>query len=184
MKKATKKVAKPAAAPASGGNTWAIQEKALKELERGVSLLHKQAFAEALPHFEAILSGFPAEKELIDRVQSYARICRTNLEKAKPSNAKPEDYFYLGVIKANEANYAEAVEFLDRALQVNPKDEKAHYVMASTRSMRGEREVAIKHLQEAIALNATNRNYAQNDPDFESLRGDDAFENLVHPEEA
>ena len=51
MKKATRKVAKPQAAAANGGNTWAIQEKALKELERGVSLLHKQSFAEALPHF-------------------------------------------------------------------------------------------------------------------------------------
>jgi len=184
MKKATKKVVKTAVPVAPGGNTWAIQEKALKELERGVSLLHKQAFAEALPHFEAILTGFPNEKELADRVQSYARICRTQLEKAKPANPKPQDFYYLGVIKANEANYAEAVEYLDRALQVNPKDEKAHYVMASTRSMRGEREIAIKHLQEAITLNVTNRNYAQNDPDFEPLRGDDEFDNLVHPEEA
>ncbi len=184
MKKAPKKVIKTATAPAPGGNTWAIQEKALKELERGLSLLHKQSFAEALPHFEAILQGFPQEKELIDRVQSYARICRTQIAKAAPPNPKPEDYYYLGVIKANEANYAEAVEFLDRALQVNPKDEKAHYVMASTRSMRGEREPAIKHLTEAITLNVTNRYYAQNDPDFEPLRGDDDFENLVHPEEA
>ena len=184
MKKAPKKVVKTPAAQAAGGNTWAIQEKALKELERGLSLLHKQSFAEALPHFQTILDGFPQEKELVDRVQSYARICKSQLERAKPSTAKPEDYFYLGVMKANEANYAEAVEFLDRAIQVNPRDEKAHYVMASTRALRGEREPAIKHLTEAIALNVTNRNYAQNDPDFEPLRGDDDFENLVHPEEA
>ncbi|HKQ98985.1 MAG TPA: tetratricopeptide repeat protein, partial [Candidatus Polarisedimenticolia bacterium] len=175
MKKAPKKAVKAQAPVAPGGNTWAIQEKALKELERGVSLLHKQSFAEALPHFQAILEGFPQEKELVDRVQSYARICKTQIDKARPANAKPEDYFYLGVIRANEANYAEAVEFLDRALQVNPRDEKAHYVMASTRSMRGEREPAIKHLTEAITLNATNRYYAQNDPDFEPLRGDDDF---------
>jgi tetratricopeptide (TPR) repeat protein len=184
MKKAPKKVVKTSAAVAPGGNTWAIQDKALKEMERGLSLMHKQSFTEALPHFEAIVKDFPQEKELVDRVQSYARICRNQIHKSKPPSPRPEDYYYLGVIKANEANYGEAVEFLDRALQVNPKDEKAHYVMASTRSMRGEREPAIKHLTEAITLNITNRYYAQNDPDFEPLRGDDDFENLVHPEEA
>jgi len=183
MKKPTKKVVKTPAAPAAGGNTWAIQEKALKELERGISLLHKQSYAEALPHFEAVAQGYPQEKELTDRVQMYARVCKNALARTKENTGRPEDYFYLGVLKANEANYTEAVEFLDRALQVNPRDEKAHYVMASTRAQRGERDHAIKHLQEAIALNATNRYYAQNDPDFESLRGEDDFENLVHPEE-
>jgi tetratricopeptide (TPR) repeat protein len=183
MKKATKRVVKNPTAAAAGGNTWAIQDKALRELERGLSLLHKQSYSEALPHFEAVAEGFPQEKELFDRVQMYARICRNALERAKPAAARPEDYFYLGVMRANEANYAEAVEFLDRALQVNPKDEKAHYVMASTRALRGERDHAIRHLQEAISLNATNRYYAQNDPDFESLRSEDDFENLVHPEE-
>jgi tetratricopeptide (TPR) repeat protein len=183
MKKPTKKVVKTPAAVAAGGNTWAIQEKALKELERGLSLLHKQSYAEALPHFEAVAQGFPQEKELTDRVQMYARVCRAALARSRDSAARPEDFYYLGVMKANEANYAEAIEFLDRALQVNPRDEKAHYVMASTRAQRGERDHAIRHLQEAIALNATNRYYAQNDADFESLRGEDDFENLVHPEE-
>jgi tetratricopeptide (TPR) repeat protein len=183
MKKPTKKVVKSPATVATGGNTWAIQEKALKELERGLTLLHKQSYAEALPHFEAVAQGFPQEKELADRVQMYARICRSAIARARESATRPEDFYYLGVIKANEANFTEAVEYLDRALQVNPRDEKAHYVMASTRAQRGEREDAIRHLQEAIALNATNRSYAQNDPDFETLRGEDEFENLVHPEE-
>ena len=183
MKKPTKKVVKSPATAATGGNTWAIQEKALKELERGITLLHKQSYAEALPHFEAVAQGFPQEKELADRVQMYARVCRAAMARAREATAKPEDLYYLGVIKANEANYEAAVEYLDRALQLNPRDEKAHYVMASTRAQRGEREHAIRHLQEAIALNVTNRSYAQNDPDFEPLRGEDDFENLVHPEE-
>jgi hypothetical protein len=56
--------------------------------------------------------------------------------------------------------------------------------MASTRALRGDREMAIRHLQEAITINATNRVYAQNDPDFEPIRGDDEFQNLIYPEEA
>lgn len=184
MKKATKKVVKVQPAAATGGNTWNIHERALKEMERGLQHLYKQNYEEALPHFQAIVEGFAQEKELVDRVQVYVRICRAKIDAKTPPQRKPQDYFYLGVMKANEADYDQAVEFLDRALQVDPRDEKAQYVMASTRALKGDREMAIRHLQEAIAINPTNRVYAQNDPDFELIRSDDEFENLVYPEEA
>ena len=72
---------------------------------------------------------------------------------------------------------------LEHALQNNPKDEKVHYVLASTLALKGERREALEHLQQAIELNATNRVYARNDPDFEPLRDDENFQNLIHPEE-
>jgi len=185
MKKPTKKMAKSPAAPAPGGNTWNIQDKALKEIERGMQALHKQNWSEAVTHFQAIVDGFPYEKELQDRAQVYLRVAKSHLEgDGGSSRAKPEDLFYLGVMKANEADYDQAVELLDRALQHNPKDERSHYVMAATRAMKGEREVALKHLQEAITLNTQNRFYAMNDPDFESILDEETFENLVYPEEA
>jgi hypothetical protein len=56
--------------------------------------------------------------------------------------------------------------------------------MASTRALKGERDLALKHLQEAIALNTQNRFYAMNDQDFESIRDEEPFENLVYPNEA
>ena len=185
MKKAPQKKVRrtPAASPA-GGNTWMLHDRALKELERGVTQLHKQNYTDAQRHFEAIISGFPQEKELLDRVQSYVRICRSKLERRPAHPRKPEDYFYLGVIKANEANYSEAVECLDRALNASPGDEKIHYVMASTLALDGRRQEALKHLQEAIELNATNRVHAKNDPDFEPIRDDDMFQSLVYPDEA
>ena len=185
MKKPTKKMAKAPVAPAPGGNTWNIQEKALKELERGMQSIHKQNWSDALAHFQAVADGFPQEKELHDRAQVYIRVCRGHLDADGGSHrAKPEDLFYLGVMKTNEADYDQAVELLDRALQHNPKDERSHYVMAATRALKGDRDAALKHLQEAIALNTQNRYYAMNDPDFESIRDEETFENLVYPEEA
>src|SRR2546426_631406 len=71
----------------------------------------------------------------------------------------------------------------EKALQANPKDEKVHYVLASTLAAKGDRREALEHLREAIELNATNRIYARNDPDFEPLRDDENFQNLIHPEE-
>ena len=184
MKKPAKKMAKTAGGQAPGGNSWNIQDKALKELERGLQALHKQSYGEAAGHFQAIVDGYPQEKELVDRAQAYVRVCRAQMAGSDASQRKPESYYYLGVMRANEADYDQAIEMLDRALQHDPRDEKAHYVMASTRALKGERDLALKHLQEAIALNAQNRFYAMNDPDFESIRDEEPFENLVYPNEA
>ena len=182
MKKAAAKKGTKAGVTAPT-NTWMIHEKGLKEFERGISLLQKQSYADALGHFQAVISGFPQEKELTDRAQVYVRICNSMADKREPQPRKPEDFFYYGVMKANEANYEEAVKLLERALQTSPKDEKVHYVLASTLAQKGERRQALEHLKEAIELNTTNRIHARNDPDFEQLRDDENFQNLIHPEE-
>lgn len=183
MKKAAKKPGKPVPSTATP-NSWEFQEKALKDFERGVMALGKQNYAGALEHFQAIVDGFPKEKELLDRAQVYIRICKGMADQKPAQPRKPDEFFYYGVMKANDAEYEEAVKYLDRALEANPKDEKVHYVLASTLALKGDRQDALKHLREAVELNATNRVYARNDPDFEPLREDEDFMNLIHPEEA
>jgi tetratricopeptide (TPR) repeat protein len=182
MKKAPAKKTGKTPTPATT-NTWMIHEKALKEFERGVGLLQKQNYPEALEHFQSIVGSYPQEKELTDRASVYLKICRGLIERRDPQPKKPEDFFYYGVIRANEADYDEAVRLLDKALQVTPKDEKVHYVMASTLASKGDRKEALDHLRTAIELNVTNRIHARNDPDFEPLRDDENFQNLIHPEE-
>jgi tetratricopeptide (TPR) repeat protein len=183
MKKAPARKTTKASTGAAPTNTWMIHEKALKEFERGVGLLQKQSYPEALERFQTIVSSFPQEKELIDRANVYLRICRNLLETKDPQPRNSEDFFYYGVIRANEADYDEAVRLLEKALQATPKDEKVHYVLASTLALKGDRREALDHLREAIELNTTNRIYARNDPDFEPLRDDENFQNLIHPEE-
>jgi len=183
MRKAAKKVVKGPAAAATT-SAWEIPDKALKELEKALGHFQKQNYAEALERFQAIHDGFGQEKELLDRVQVYIRICKNMVDRKSAQPKRPEDFFYFGVMKANEADYEKAVEFLGRALEADPKDEKTHYVMASTLALKGDRQQAMEHLRQAVDLNATNRIYARNDPDFEPLRDDETFQNLIHPEEA
>jgi len=183
MKKSTKKVTRPApnAVPT---NSWMIQDKALKELERGVNHLHAQQYTEALKSFTAIVDGFPEDKELIDRARVYQRICESRMKGEPEAPKDPSDLFYLGVMRANDADFEGAVGYLEKALQSSPQDEKIHYVLASTLALKGEREPAVNHLKQAIELNTLNRIHARNDPDFEPIRDDDALQNLLYPEEA
>ena len=184
MTKSTRKISRPRSkAPGASGNAWDIQDKALKEFEKGIGLLHRQNYAEALERFETILDQYGGEKELADRTRSYVRICQSQLDRKTSQPRKIDEFFYQGVMKANEADFDAAVGYLDRALQTNPKDEKVHYVLASTLALKGDRGEAVKHLREAIDLNVTNRIYARNDPDFEPIRDDESFQNLIYPEE-
>lgn len=184
MKKGTKKVSRSSAAKQPTTNTWMIHEKAIKELEKGMNHLHRQHYADALANFKTIVDTYPQEKELQDRAQVYLRICESRLEKKPGQPKRPEDLFYIGVIKANEADYDQAVDYLGKALQANPQDEKIHYVLASTLALKGSREEALKHLRQAVDLNPMNRIHARNDPDFETIRDDDTAQNILYPEEA
>jgi len=183
MKKSTKKVTRPAP-KASPTNPWMIQDKALKEMERGMNHLHKHEYSEALKNFKTIVDGYAEDKELIDRAKVYVSICKIR-QKGEPQTPKDTaNLFYLGVMRANEADFDGAIGYLQKALETSPEDEKIHYVLASTLALKGERQTAVNHLKQAIDRNVLNRIHARNDPDFEPIRDDDALQNLLYPEEA
>ena len=156
-------------------------EQALLEYDRALLLLRKREFADAADGFKAILKSHPQEKEIADRCRVYLRVCERDLgEKVMPLK-RVEDYYYQAILECNRQRYDEALKHLDRALKMNPKDDRLLYVLASTQALKGDREQALSALKESIDLNATNRIHAQNDPDFDVLRDDDAFLDLVLP---
>jgi len=97
-----------------------IHEKALKEFERGVGLLQKQSYSEAMERFQSIVGSSHRRRSSPDRAQVYLKICQNMLERKDPQPRKPEDFFYFGVIKANEANYDEAASFCRRRSRRTP----------------------------------------------------------------
>jgi tetratricopeptide (TPR) repeat protein len=156
-------------------------EQALQEYDRALQLLRKQDFTGAADGFKAILKNHPQEKEIGDRCRVYLRVCERDLgEKVLPLK-RVEDYYYQAVLESNRQRYDEALKHLDRAIKMNPKDDRLLYVLASTQALKGDREQALAALKESIDLNATNRIHAQHDPDFDPLRDDDAFLDLVLP---
>jgi hypothetical protein len=58
------------------------------------------------------------------------------------------------------------------------------YNLACLESLNDDRDAAIEHLRKAIALSEGFRDYAKEDSDLDSLRGDPAFEQLLQRAEA
>jgi len=53
------------------------------------------------------------------------------------------------------------------------------YNLACCESLTGRRDAALDHLRRAIELSGVAREYARGDSDFDALRGDPAFDELV-----
>ena len=188
VKKAPARGAKPARATrklSPAAPRYSEQyEKALREYERGVTLLQKHSFREALEVFESVIEKFPDESEIIDRARQYASICRERVEPRTPRPSSADDHFHLGVFYLNRGETESAVKEFERALQKDPTNDKVHYGIASAFAIGGDKTQAVKALAESVRLNEKNRVYAQNDSDFDRVRDEDEFIRLVEPEEA
>lgn len=155
-------------------------EQAVHSYMQALESLRKKHYAEAAEGFKSILKSHPQEKEIGDRCRAYIRVCERDMmeEKVMPLK-RVDDYYYQGVLESNRQQYDEALKHLDRAQKMSPKDDRVIYAIASTQSLKGDREQALAALKEAIELNVINRIQAQQDPDFDPLRDDDAFIDMV-----
>ncbi|HEU5179521.1 MAG TPA: tetratricopeptide repeat protein [Candidatus Polarisedimenticolia bacterium] len=176
-KKEIKKSKKVASRPVS--TLAAHAEQAIKDYDQALGFLRRKDYSAATEAFEKVLSTYPDEKEMADRCRVYLTICRREVADKTLPLKKAEDYYYQAVFESNRQHYDAALSHLDKALKMEPGDERILYATASTAALKGEREQALSMLKEAIQANPQNRIAAQHDPDFEPLRDDDAFIDLV-----
>jgi tetratricopeptide (TPR) repeat protein len=145
---------------------------------------HKRDLEQACELFRSIVAEFPEESELLERVHTWLRIC----EKAvvpKPSRPQTaEDHYKLGIVRYNEGQLGQALEHFDRALVLEPRSDKIHYVMAAAYALRSEGDRSLEHLKKAIDLNEDNRVFAANDTDFDLLKEHAEFRALVSSSDA
>jgi hypothetical protein len=66
-------------------------------------------------------------------------------------------------------------------VRLDGRSAKALYVRASVHAMRGSADRSIHDLRSAVGFDPTLRFQAINDPDFDSVRDDPAFIDVVEP---
>ncbi|PYT07724.1 MAG: hypothetical protein DMF49_07280 [Acidobacteria bacterium] len=165
---------------------WSEQyEQAVKEYARAVEQVQRRNWAEAQPLLEELVKRYGEEADLLDitdRARTYLKICARHLHHG--GTRSPQGAFLLGVFHSNRGEYDEALRMFEESLAGDPGSDKILYAIAAVRALKGDRGGAIDYLRKAVAADDRNRIYALNDPDFDSIRDEPEFIDLVEPEEA
>jgi tetratricopeptide (TPR) repeat protein len=155
--------------------------QALQSYESGLRAMQEHKFDKAKPHFQKVIGG--PSKELIDRATVHLSICNQHLEKSSATQFKtPEEHFDYAVSLMNVGDYVTAREHLDKLLKQNAKADYVIYGLAALECLTGHVEDALRHLDEALRLNAQLRFQARNDSDFQNLAEDPRFTELLYPD--
>lgn len=156
-------------------------EAALKDYGGALGLLRKNDFAAAMKGFEAIIAAHADEPELVDRARVYRDVCARRLATEPPDSDDPQHRYRRAVVLTNEGRLEEAIELLGRVLAAAPNDASALYVRASALALQGRSEPSVIDLRKAVSIDPTIRFQAANDPDFDRIRDDAAFIDVIEP---
>ena len=147
--------------------------------ERGVQALQRHDFAGAAEMFRTVIERYPEERELLERARLYLRVCERETARNTPPPETPAEQVYAATVSLNAGDHATALHHLQRALNADPENDHAHYIMSAALSLRGRREEALEHLYRAIELNPDNRAQARQDPDLDNIRDLDGFRSAI-----
>jgi tetratricopeptide (TPR) repeat protein len=163
----------PASTPAHGRRSTYVEAVAL--YEKGLEALQRHDYNGALALLQSVLTRFPEEKELHERVRLYLNICERHATPPVASPRTVQERLYASTLAINGGKYDEAISHLRLVRDEDPDNDYALYMLAVAHAQRGEHTEAITHLERSITLNPENRAQARHDADLDPLRDDDAF---------
>ena len=158
-------------------------EAALTAYGEALDLLRKKDFAAALPRFRAVERQNRNEPELADRARTYATLCERKLAPPAAAPQSVDERYYLAILRGNQGRYDEAAALLDQALSAEPSP-RVLYARASIRALQGKTDQAVADLRAAISGEPLLRHQAANDPDYERIRNEAAFIDVIEPSHA
>jgi len=156
-------------------------EAARAEYEAALELLRESDFAAARDRFAGLAKAYPQESEMVERARTYIKICDKRLFVDPIDLDNADDCYYRAVVLCNEGKAEEAVSLLDRALVHDPTSVRVLYARACAWALQKNAERAVSDLRSAIAVDPTVRFQAANDTDFELIREEPAFIDVIEP---
>lgn len=154
--------------------------QAVQSYESGLRAMQERKFDKAKGHFQKAIAG--PSKELADRASVHLNTCNQHLERVVTQFKSPEEHYDYAVSLINLGDYVSAREHLEKLSKQIPKADYVAYGMAALDCLTGHVEDALRHLDEAIRLNASLRFQARNDSDFQNLVEDPRFTELLYPD--
>jgi tetratricopeptide (TPR) repeat protein len=163
----------------------AAYEAAIEQFTTATALFVNGQFAEALPHFEAVAAAAADDEPILsDRARTYASICSRKLATPTSAGDDADGLYHRGVVAANAGRLDEAWAALEGAVAQKPNDASIRYARASVRGLQGNAEGAAFELKKAVTLDAKFRYQAASDSDFDKVRDEAAFIDIIEPSNA
>lgn len=156
-------------------------DAALRDYAVALDLLHKGEPAAALERFAAIEAANPDEPELGERMRAYATICRRKLASEPETPVSADGFYDAAVIYANSGDLDRALDYLTKALELDAGSARVLYARASVYALRSQPDSAVVDLKKAIAREPQLRFQASNDMDFERIRDEARFIDIIEP---
>lgn len=153
----------------------------LDEYGEAMTLFQQKKYADALAKLDALSKSVGDEPELTDRIRAYRTMCARRLEDAPGGPATADERYHAAVMAMNDGRLDDARKLLDDALADKPSDATMIYARACVHALGGDAPAAVQDLKSAIALEPKLRFQAVNDPDFQPIREDAAFIDVIEP---
>ena len=144
--------------------------EAVSLYEQGVAALQAHDYSRASSILRSVVSRYPNEKELHERVRLYVNVCERHMAPRGLTPSTPEERVFAATLAFNAGDYDQALEHLRTASRESPDHDHVLYMLATVLTLRDQSDEAVPHLLRAIDLNPENRSLARHDPDLEPLR--------------
>ena len=154
--------------------------QAVQNYEAGLRAMQEHKYDKAKTALQKVMAG--PSKELADRATMHLSICTQHLERTTNQFKGPEEHYDYAISLMNVGDYVSAREHLEKLSKQVPKADYVAYGLAALDCLTGHVEDSLRHLDEAIRLNATLRFQARNDSDFHNLAEDPRFTELLYPD--
>jgi tetratricopeptide (TPR) repeat protein len=165
------------AAPAPEGDRRYRQ--AMELFEKAVKAFGKRDFSRARDHLDHLIESHGDQSDFVERARSYLAMCDRAEGDRPPRPRTFEEQLNYGVVLHNRGEFAQAIKYLQQAVDKHPRNEHALYCLAAAQARAGDADAAVKALRSAIQANPASRTQARQDPDFEALRSHEGFAALV-----
>ena len=153
--------------------------QALDLFGRAVNALVRKDLDRARELLDQLLESHGDQRELVERARAYRVVCDRSRRPPRPKTF--EELLNYGVVLHNREDYAQAVRYLQQALEIHPRNESALYCLAAAQARAGDAPAALKALKSAIHASPASRAQARRDDDFAPLRAGAEFQALVAP---
>ena len=156
---------------------------AVELFEKAMRALGKRDYERAKEHFESLLSAHAEERDVAERARLYLGLCRRSLEKRPAFRPKTfDELLNHGVVLHNRGDFDEALKLFGQAAEQQPKNEHVLYCTAASAAQAGDVAGALKSLRAAIQANPASRAQARADGDFDPIRENEEFVEILDAE--